>query len=642
VERPFRYKTLIVGYFFALTALIFSFIDLNITIKGFDDSYWLGLILTSASLILLAPPLFRYVFVPLLHGRFSVEILHFLALSLSFGISVMTPVLTDYTPFFHITALFLLVLPIISFWEAHLRRSSLWELREVLSLRVEKARLLKGSSETVVPSSQLQKNDIIRILPGERIPHDGIVIRGTTRVNENDITGSLEPIFKNRDDWVLAGTLNEDSVIDVQIKTEHSQNFLERIIKQWNIIRSEESPFQKRINWTIFCLIPACIFLASMILAFDIKRGNPNLGLSAALAILLVPVFSSLWRTAVISTNLGMAKALKGGIMFKSASSLFKVAKLDSLFFDKTGTITLGDFAFSQLFLEPGTNQGEVLSAFFSLGAQTDHPISRGIKTHPWYMEIEKLPVRNFKYMPGLGISASLTIRGASDKLVVIGSVRYLRRYQMQISAGMRDKIDLLESMGEIVVLCGWNGMARALISLSDTLRKDIKPLLEDLATLKVKPIVVTGDHDEMIAHLNQTKGISQVFTRCLPEEKIKKIKKFKDEKHRVGYIGTIHDDPSLLSSSDAGIIFHSGPADVIKNTEVAIFGNKLEDITNLIRIARKARKIVIFNTALGIVFTVGGIALSATHFMSPYMAILGMAGTSIILNITPMVLKTK
>lgn len=647
-DRPLHYKTLIVGYVFAVLALVFSLFSLEL--PGIDGTYWPSLIFTTASTVLLGPPLFRHALLPLLHGRMPVEILHLFALTTSYGISALAPLIAQggddmigsQVSFFHVTALFFIIVPILSFWEAKLRYLSLSELRDILNLRVNEARLIKGSTENFIKTTELKKNDCFRVLPGERIPHDGLVKRGTTRVIETAVTGTQSPVYKNRDDWVLAGTHNEDSPIDVVVKTEFSENFIERIIRQWNIIRSEPSDIQKRIDLAIYIIIPVVFLLAGFVYSFALQRGDPNLGLTSALAIVLIPVLSSLWRNFSIGVNLGMGQSLKAGVMLKNAISLFKLARLNCLFFDKTGTITQGEFTFSQLFLEPGVNQGEVLTAFFSLGDQTNHPISSGLKTHPWYMEIEKVPVRNFKYMTGLGISGSLSGRSTPEKMVVVGSVRYLRRYQMQISSAMRDKIDLLESMGEIVILCGWNGSAKALMSLSDTLRKDIKPLLADLNELRIKSVVVTGDHDEMIAHLSQTKGIHQIFTRCLPEEKIKKIKKFKEEGYHVGYVGTVHDDPSLLSSSDAGIIFHSGPADVIQKTEVSIFGNNLQSIVKLIKIARKCRRIILFNTYLGLLFTCGGLALCVLNMVTPYFALLSMAATSVVLNLTPLALKKK
>ncbi len=499
-------------------------------------------------------------------------------------------------------------------------------------LRVKNATLLKSKTETLIPVEKLKTGDIIQIKPGEPIPCDGIIVTGTTRVDEVNLTGETTPLFKTKGDRVLAGTFNQDGSIQVQLTEELCYHYLERIIAEINRIQQAPSKKQKKLELALKILaVTSTLTSLAVLYIFGVTPPYWQLALSILSPFCFV-TWSQVWP--MIHT-IALGALLKKGVLISKIDSLHRLAGLDTLFFDKTGILTEGDYLYSQSFLEFGVNQGTFLSALFTLETYSNHPLAQAVQTHPWYLEIPKYEVKDFKIHPGLGICGTLSERGKREHFVAVGNQRFLRRFQMQISNGMREKVDTLELMGETVVLCGWNREVKGCLSFSDDIRPDMKPMLTELNAMGIKPVLITGDHEEMISHLTHTKGLQDVYMRCLPEEKVKKIKKYQDEKHRVGYLVTRHDDLSLLATANAGIVMHSGPhlqpptvdASVI---DASVFGSQLIRVSELLRIARKTHRALSLSYGIGVGFTLIAIGLTFSGLLikevAPFIPTLALA----------------
>ncbi len=621
---------LLLAFVGVITAIFYGRVDLSF------DLIWIQLAATTLSGLILVPPLFNKTLQSVLHQNLAPEFLNLLAIGVTYGISVYAYFYDAPFNFFGITSLALLIFPLVYYWEARLRRGSLSDLHQVLNLRVAEARQIRGKNKTMVSTKDLKIGDMIQVNPGEPIACDGMIVSGTTRVDESRLTRQPTPLFKTKGDFVLAGSINQDGVITIKITTPLSDHFLERVISHMDRARGNALDLQKKIRRLLVIMIPAT-FLWAVVAFLYWKDSGITIAITTSIAVLMAPIFSSLFRVVPMGVNFGMGRALDMGILLSSGESLFRLSRLNTLVFDKTGVASLGDFQFSQFFSENGVNQGTLLSAFFSLAAYSEHPLCRAMQSHPWYVEIAKHPVKEFKTHPGLGIGGIISVRGEPETFVAVGNVRFLRRFQMQMSPAMREKVENLEAMGDTVILCGWNREVYGLMSFSDTLRPDMKPLLTQLQKLKVTPIVMTGDHDEMIGHLSHTQGIEKVYTRCLPDEKIKRIKKLKEEGARVGYVGARYDDMAILGEADSAIIFNAGTTHLVESAESLIFGEQLASIANLLRIARKSQRVVALNLTLGLVASFSGMTLAAISIWSPVASLLTMATVSLVLNLTPM-----
>ncbi len=501
--------------------------------------------------------------------------------------------LIDY-PHFHASGMLLLVCYVLGYFESTIRFRVGQEMTRVMSLRPALARLLVKNQETEVAVQSLNIGDQVKVLPGEVIPCDGRIVTGTTSVDESMFTHEPSIYLKNKGDVVTGASLNRDGTIVVEMTQPLEKQFLATITEAFNRniggISRHLPPWAKRMYSLLAGIFSLSTGAALGAFLFFPRLLDPYAGFF--LSILIVLSLFSLIRFLPVLHVFIIGRILQHGILVNSHEEIGKLARINTLFFDKTGTLTRGEFHTSNVFLERGVNQGTFLSSVFSLEAHSTHPLAKGVTTHPWHIEIPTNPVKDFASHRGLGVCGKICERGRPERFAAVGNQRFLKRFQMQISRAIREKVEELESTGETALLCGWEGQARGVISLSDTLRHDVKSLLDHLGDLDVEPILITGDHDEMISHLHVTHGLKQVYTRCLPEEKISKITKRKNKGNIVGMVGCPLDDPNVINKADVGMIMGTGTALPADHYGVIIFGRKFSKISGLIRYCRKITRI--------------------------------------------------
>ena len=410
------------------------------------------------------------------------------------------------------------------------RFKAMQDLRELAAMVPVKARALIKNQESELFVADLKEGDLVKVKAGEVIPVDGAIVTGATSVDESALTAEQTILFKQKGDSVTGGTLNRDGPITVKLVHNPDVHFLSRILRDLRLALQ--------------------------------KTSSP--------------------RMAGI-----LGKLARKGVIIQTLAAARKLGRMNTLFFNKTGTLTKGKFAFSELFLERDVNQGNFLSALFSLEAHSDHELARGVQTHPWFREVAQHPVKDFKIYPGLGVSGIFCERGKPERFIAAGNVRFLKRLQMQGTRDIREKIEELESMGDTVIVFGGDGVVRGLMSLADTPRPDVKPLLTSLKKLKVSAIMVTGDHDELFSHLAHTEGLKQIYTRCLPEEKASKIQARKAKKDIVGMVGSSLDEDVPLRAADVGILIGVGTSFPETPPPVMILGKSLLKIAEAIHEAR-------------------------------------------------------
>lgn len=502
--------------------------------------------------------------------------------------------------------------------------------------RSQHANLLVKNQITFVSIQNLKEGDIIQVKAGEVIPVDGIICKGATSVDESEFIGEDAVVFKQRGDRVVAATLNRDAPIEVEVKLNDGKTFLDQVLESF-----ENSFFDRRLRAQILkknlALVFCVLILATFIFILKKDVISPFDLTNYIFAVLIVPGFCFPGENRLRILMIAASKCLHHGVFIKNREMLSKLSRLKTLFFDKTGTLTRGEFFFSSIFLENGVNQGQFLSYFFSLEGKTNHPLACGTKTHPWYTEIPHYHVADFKAEPGLGISGKINTDGKRACFIAAGNVRFLKRFQMQISRALRDKIDNLESMGETVVVCGWDGWVRGLVGFSDTLRTDVQELLTQLRKLKVHPMMLTGDHDEMIANLTYTDHLEKSYTRCLPEEKIKKIQAAKKRGNIVGMVASPFDNEVVLSEADVGLFLGTGLTLPGNKAGVVVFGKRLLNLVHLIHYARYVIGTLRYHVFFGFVYLSCSLFSAAHGWLSPLMALVVMCTSSIVMVSLPL-----
>lgn len=608
---------------------------------------WLLFSVTTFILLLLGAPFFKIALSNLWQQKkLSHELLIVVAVVLDYGYSTYTTILHPHFftqalslyPPYSLTTIVLTVNLFVLLSEALARKACYDDLLQVSHLRPQSAIKIIKNQEVKTLISELKIGDVIKVGQGEIIPCDGVITSGTTSVDETQLISEKTILLKTKGDSVTGASLNRDGPILVKIVKEPSQHFLEQIISIFTEAIGSLPKIHHRLEQGYYMGIIGVGIL--IIIGFFYFSWNP----SQLITMLLVSLFIFIGLGGVVRITpmvvaLGIGRAAKHGILIRSGELFSKLATLDYLFFEKTGTISRGHFIFSQLFMENGVNQGEILSTIFSLEEKSEHWLAQGVKTHPWYLEISRHPVADLKQHTGLGICGTLCAKGHPEKFVAIGNIRFLKRQQMQVSKSMRDKIDMLEAMGETVILCGWNGWAKGLMSFADILRSDVQPLLKSLTHLKISPVVITGDHDSMIANLTHTHGIQDVYTRCLPEEKARKITNRQEQGYKVGMVGNSTQEGESFKRADVAITLGSN-TNLIEDVGVIILGKKLLHLTNLIGFSRKVYATIRYGFLISLVYCGGALTLSFLGILKPLGALFIMATAHLLFMLLPLWLK--
>lgn len=562
----------------------------------------------------------------------SGKTLALLACGLSFGIGIHSQIT-------HLPELYL-------FWPSSLivAIAGLGCLSTLITIEVflqQKNQLLEKSIEkNHVTTSSLKCGDQVLIKAGDTIPRDGVIIQGMSSVDQSPLTGVTRPSFKSPGETVYASTINRDSDILIEITGKLENN----IINQLHTIRKnslETRPHaEKKLHHYQQSLFWICLSLtAGFVFYRYFGVGQPlNESLAWAVPLLFLAPLTMPVLYQILFTHTFNSSFIHRQIPRK-ASNLETLARVGSVFFNKTGTLTKGKFVYSQAYIERGTNMGEFLSALFSLELVSNHPLAYAVETHPWHQEIQTVPVRGFQNHVGLGVCGHVRLPGRKyECFAAAGNLRFVKRHRCNISRDMKSKADELEEMGETVVLVAFDRQVRGLMSFSDLLRKDIGKVLRRLQKLGIETSLITGDTENTVTHVIGKLGIKKVYSRCTPAEKAARIEKERENGVAVAMVARDLDNLEALEKSDLSISFDTGIYFPEHQTDILILGRDINHLSSLFENVIIASRLIRSHFYLHAACFATATVLTALGFLPAIVALTGSAALS--LGIYPFVWK--
>lgn len=468
-------------------------------------------------------------------------------------------------------------------------------------LQVDSAQKIVSDGTEFVDPKSLREGDIILVQAGDIIPRDGEILSGTTSVDESDLTKEFRPLHKDVGYKVVGGTINRDNDIQVRVAGDFDQDVLSLMIAQTTQALDGKAPLKQRAQ--LFSRLFPILFLGLAvglgIYWHQFAGQNLHKTFLSIIGLLLASplCLDSIGRIALLRL---IGEAVQKGLLFAKATVLERLGSIRELFFNKTGFLTIGSFAYSQEFVQSGNNLGDMLSTVFSLERQTRHPLSKAIKTHPWYNEIPRYPVKDLKVHDGLGISGIVQPKYQKEYKAFVGNLRFLKRNQCHISRELKSKIDDLESIGETVILCGYHRQVKGLITFTDTLHKNVRKTLGQIQNLGIKTTLVTSDTEKTITQMLGSVGLDKIHSRLTPEEKVQKVDQAQS-KHPTAFVSNdtlepVFDKAELTLSTDTGSDIKTHPADVM------IMGSRIDLLSWLLshtRLYKNALRLSIWGSLL-------------------------------------------
>lgn len=520
-------------------------------------------------------------------------------------------------PFYGTSSFVFYVVLILTYFEIKIQNETNLYVDKIDGLRPKKAHKIVDGEPLEVSFDQIVLGDTLKIATGEVIPCDGTILSGTTSVDESPLTGKFSPILKEKGDSVIGCSINRDSQIVIVVDRPPNENILQTILTSLKSHESSHQAFYTRTDrlaktLSFLGIICACVagYFHHFMLGSSLVYASEK-----ALSILVAFSSASLVPSVIILSKIFLSRLFHHGIVIRNQSALAVLSQLDTLFFDKTGTLTRGNFEYSQTFIELGTNQGRILSTLFSLESQSSHPLSQSMETHPWFYEIPKFSVKNFETHSGLGVCGTIQPKGEREYFAAVGNLRFLKRMQMYVTRDMKNKIDDLETVGETVLLCGFDRQVKGLISFSDVLRPNVREALSQIKSFGIEPAIVTGDSIEDLNHLTSSLKLQKVYSRCTPDEKTAKISKEISNGKTVGIVCS-PDDMQKFSNAHVSLTLDAG-TDIKKHlTDIVFMGPDFSDISWLIENCRELSRstksnmiAALLSTAAMATFAITGIA---------------------------------
>ncbi len=577
---------------------------------------WVQAIVAGAILIGAGRPFFANALRAARHGRTHMDTLVSLGAGVSYGYSLLawSGVLGAGQPVFFESAAFLIAFITLGKWlEGAARGRAKSALIGLLQLVPDRARLIEGGVEREIPASELAAGQRVVVLPSERIPADGVVRRGESSVDESMLTGESMPVPKGRWADVFGGTVNATGRIEVEITRSGHATVVAGIVRRVREAQSRTAPIQRVADRLSAHFVFAVIVISVGTFATWWWLDAPlAIRLSRACAVIVIACPCALGLATPTAILVGSALGLSHGILIKNGAALEQLAGVRTVFFDKTGTITEGEFAVDMVSPEPGVDDAELLQVAASLETHSRHPLASAVVDAARDRGLDLLNVDAVHEEGGLGVAGQIDgqpVRVGRLSFVVDSADR-----PANPSSGR--SVDASTVDASTVYVSRGGGLLGS-IALSDQVRPEAKRVIDRLRGLGLTPVLLTGDQSAVAERVAKAVGIDEVRAEVLPGEKHEVIKRARAQGELVAMVGDGINDGPALAEADVGIALGTG-TDVAKETgDIVLMRGSLDDVVGSIRLSRATLRRVKLNLGWAFIYNVLGIPIAAGVFAS-------------------------
>ena len=511
-------------------------------------------------------------------------------------------------------------------------------IEKLVHLTPTTARILKGDSETIVPAQQVQVGDLLRVLPGETIPVDGVITTGQTSINQAVMTGESLPVDKEAGDEVSSGTVNQFGTFDMKAAKVGEDSSIQRMIR---LVRSADAGKAKIVGiadrWATWIVVIALLSaLLTWIFTGEIIR-------SVTILVVFCPCALVLATPTAIMAAIG--NSTRHGFLVREGDALERLAKVSYVAFDKTGTLTLGtpQVVAVRSFQEPISPE-TLFSWAASAEQRSEHPLGKAVVSCFKQKYGEKLPdPHSFSMIPGRGVKAEII---DSDRILAItaGNREMFQDEQISLSDAICQAADSYIKEGCTLIFVAADGQAAGLIALSDTLRPDAAKTIRGVKSAGLSPILLTGDHESAARHIADTLSIKELRWNCLPEDKLNWIGKSQKNGQMVCMIGDGVNDAPALKKAYVGIAMGGIGSDIaVDAADIALVGDEINELPHLLLLARRMMVTIKCNLTFSMTLNFIAIVLAITGILNPIVgALVHNAGSVLVIVNSAFLLKWK
>jgi P-type Cu+ transporter len=509
-------------------------------------------------------------------------------------------------------------------------------IKALLKLAPNKATRIINGKEQIVAIDSIQKGDLIRVKPGEKIPVDGSIQEGESSIDESMITGEPIPVDKKVGDKVSSGTINGNKTFVMVAEKVGSETLLSHIIEMVNSASRSRAPIQNLADKISGYFVPVVVGISVVTFIIWALNGGEHAYVYAlvnAIAVLIIACPCALGLATPMSVMVGVGKGAQSGILIRNAESLEKMNSIDIVIIDKTGTVTEGKPSVEKIVsTTPGISEENLLQKIISLNSSSEHPLARATMRYGGNKKIEVLPVSDFEAISGMGVTGKL--KGSK---VGLGNEKLMEQVKASISDELRELTAVEQKLGKTVSYLSEGDKAIGFVVISDKIKESSKEAIQNLQKEGIKVIMFTGDNEETAKAVSDTLNLDGYRAHMLPGDKLDEIKKLQAEGKKVAMAGDGINDAPALTQADIGIAMGTGTDVAIESAGITLVKGDLNGIAKARSLSQKVMKNIKENLFFALAYNTIGIPIAAGILypffgilLSPMIAALAMSFSSV------------
>ena len=512
--------------------------------------------------------------------------------------------------YFESAAMILTLITVGKMLEARSKGKTTDALKSLMKLAPKTATLLRDGAEVTVPIEQVQKGDIFVVRPGENIPVDGIVLEGTSAVNESALTGESIPVDKAVGDKVSAATTNQSGFLQCRATRVGEDTTLAQIIRMVSDAAATKAPIAKIADTVSGFFVPAVITIAVVTTIVWLLLGRElGYALARGISVLVISCPCALGLATPVAIMVGNGLGAKNGILFKTAASLEAAGRTQIVALDKTGTITSGEPRVTDILPAKGVSESELLTLAASLEQKSEHPLAKAVLAYAETETIACPDVTDFAALPGNGLSARL------DGMEIYGGNAEFIAAKASVPAELQAEAARLAAEGKTPLFFGGAGRLMGVIAVADTLKEDSPRAIRELQNMGIRVVMLTGDNQRTADAIGRQAGVDEVIAGVLPDGKEAVIRRLQ-ENGKVAMVGDGINDAPALTRADTGIAIGAGTDVAIDAADVVLMNSRLSDVPAAIRLSRATLRNIHENLFWAFIYNIIGIPLAAGVFI--------------------------
>ena len=512
--------------------------------------------------------------------------------------------------YFESAAMILTLITVGKMLEARSKGKTTDALKSLMKLAPKTATVVRDGQEVTVPVEQVQRDDVFVVRPGESIPVDGVVLEGTSAVNESALTGESVPADKTPGDAVSAATVNQSGFLRCRATRVGEDTTLSQIIQMVSDAAATKAPIAKIADKVSGVFVPAVIGIALVTTIVWLLIGKPvGYALARGISVLVISCPCALGLATPVAIMVGSGLGAKNGILFKTAASLEETGRIEIVALDKTGTITSGEPKVTDILPAEGVSAEELLRLANTLERKSEHPLAKAILEYAKEQNVAADEVADFQALPGNGLTATLdgkALCGGNDTF--IGTTA-------PVSPEMKAQAAALAEAGKTPLWFSYDGRLLGVVAVADVIKEDSPQAVRELQNMGIRVVMITGDNERTAKAIGAQAGVDQVIAGVLPDGKEREIRKLKTE-GKVAMVGDGINDAPALTRADIGVAIGAGTDVAIDAADVVLMKSRLSDVPAAIRLSRATLRNIHENLFWAFFYNTIGIPLAAGVFI--------------------------